>query len=109
MPLGVLFGAYKGLGKLGEGCKSCGRGCDKSCMDPVRGRVIGFGFGLGLGQPNPNPIPIPNPNPDPNPIPNPNPNQACLGACAPMCQPCFTACGCPDVSKNGLPRCEVGC
>ena len=45
VPLGVLFGAYKGLGKLGEGCKMCGRGCDKSCMDPVRVRVIGFGLG----------------------------------------------------------------
>ena len=59
---------FKGLGKLGEGCKGCGRSCDKGCMDP-----------------------------------------GCLGSCAPMCQPCFTACGCPDVSKNGLPRCEVGC
>jgi len=68
IPLGVLFGMFKGCGLLGTGCKGFGRSCDKGCLDP-----------------------------------------ACCGSCAPMCQPCFSACGFPDVAKNGLPRCEVGC
>ena len=36
---------YKGLGKLGEGRKMCGRGCDKSCMDPKRVRAVWVGLG----------------------------------------------------------------
>ena len=34
---------------------------------------------------------------------------AYCGSCVLCCEPCFSACGCPDASKVGLPRFEVGC